>query len=471
MDRKTRCWAVVALFLAAGWGAADAAPRYRMSLDVDYAAGTYSGEVAIDYANGADIAQTEVFFRLYGNADALYGAASIVVTSADVGGQSVSPSLYADDTVVFVPLPSPLAPGDATEIVLRFEGSAARLGPTGFATDSEYGLLTRSDSMLTLTAFYPILAPYTSEGWAIDPVAPHGDAAFADAADYDVTLLVPQGVTVIPVPNSVDDAGDGRVRCTFAKTGLRDFPLVLIDGSLTPRSATASGVTIRAWYPLRHEQASLITLDRSVASVDVYSALFGPLPFACVDIVEAPLQRVAGVECSGLFLVAADYAASPRDPFFDIIVSHEMAHQWFYAAVGNDPTEEPWLDESLATFASNVFLSLAVSDDVARAERAQWATAYQQALLSAPDLRVASPLYAFPDSGTYSAFAYSGGAHELDALRQALGDDAFFRGLADYYQGGLGRIAVGSDLERSFRDACGCWPTSPLFDSARTPSL
>jgi aminopeptidase N len=269
----------------------------------------------------------------------------------------------------------------------------------------------------------------------------------------------------------MDDHGDGRVRCTFARSGLRDFPLVLLDGTVAPRSATASGVTIRAWYTPRHEEASAITLDRGVVSVDTYTALFGPLPFPCVDIVEAPLQRVAGVECSGLFLVAADYAASPRDPFFDVIVSHEMAHQWFYAAVGNDPTEAPWLDESLATFASNVFLSLAVSDGAARSERAQWATAYQHALLSAPDLRVTSPLYAFRDSGTYSAFAYSGGAHELDALRKALGDDAFFRGLAAYYQNNLGRIAVGFDLERSFRDACGCWPTSPLFDSALTPSL
>jgi hypothetical protein len=55
---------------------------------------------------------------------------------------------------------------------------------------------------------------------------------------------------------------------------------------------------------------------------------------------------ISGVELAGLILVSADYSAAPRDPFFSVIVSHEMAHQWFYATVGSDPVWEPWLDEA-----------------------------------------------------------------------------------------------------------------------------
>ena len=31
---------------------------------------------------------------------------------------------------------------------------------------------------------------------------------------------------------------------------------------------------------------------------------------------------------------------------------HEVVHQWFYNLVGNDQVNEPWLDESLAQYAT-----------------------------------------------------------------------------------------------------------------------
>ncbi len=33
-------------------------------------------------------------------------------------------------------------------------------------------------------------------------------------------------------------------------------------------------------------------------------------------------------------------------------VVHEAAHEWFYSLVGNDQVKDPWLDESLAQYAT-----------------------------------------------------------------------------------------------------------------------
>ncbi len=450
---------------------AAATPSYRMSLDVDYAEGTFQGDVTVLCENRTPIALDEIFFRLYGNADALYGSASIEVTSAVIAGDAATTALFAEDTVLWVSLTRPLVPGESIEVRLAFQGRAARASEVGFATETEYGLLTKSPEVLTLTAFYPFLAPYTEEGWAIDPVYSVGDAVFADAASYDVSLVVDPNVTVIPRADSTSLEPDGRVRLSFTRTEMRDFPLVLVAGERTPLETSSDGIVLRSWFSPRHAEAAAVALERGATAVGIYSALFGVLPYACVDIVEAPLQRAAGVECSGLFLVARANAASPQDPFFDVIVSHEMAHQWFYAAVGNDPTEEPWRDEALATYASNVFLSVAVSAAAAQGEREAWAALYNRAQQARPDLRPTSPVYEFPDSGTYSAFVYSGGAFELDALRREIGDDAFFAALADYYASHTAGIAVGADLFASLRHACDCWPTSALFggDSAPGP--
>jgi aminopeptidase N len=34
-----------------------------------------------------------------------------------------------------------------------------------------------------------------------------------------------------------------------------------------------------------------------------------------------------------------------------VVIDHETAHQWFYSLVGNDQARDPWLDETLATWA------------------------------------------------------------------------------------------------------------------------
>ncbi|MGH3981306.1 MAG: M1 family aminopeptidase [Pseudonocardiaceae bacterium] len=36
------------------------------------------------------------------------------------------------------------------------------------------------------------------------------------------------------------------------------------------------------------------------------------------------------------------------------LVAHEVAHQWVYSLVGNNQAENPWLDESLATFGEGI---------------------------------------------------------------------------------------------------------------------
>jgi hypothetical protein len=298
---------------------AAAAPSYRMSLDVDYAEGTFQGDVTVLCENRTPIALDEIFFRLYGNADALYGSASIEVTSAVIAGNAAPTALFAEDTVLWVSLARPLSPGESIEVRLAFQGRAARASEVGFATETEYGLLTKSPEVLTLTAFYPSLAPYTEEGWAIDPVYSVGDAVFADAASYDVSLVVDPDVTVIPRADTTSLEPDGRVRLSFARTEMRDFPLVFVAGERTPLETSSSEIVLRSWFSPRHAEAAAVALERGATAVGIYSALFGILPYACVDIVEAPLQRAAGVECSGLFLVAGANAASPQDPFFDVI--------------------------------------------------------------------------------------------------------------------------------------------------------
>ncbi len=440
-------------------------PAYDLDLDVDYARGTFEGQVDVHYENRTSVSLPEIVFRLYANASNHYGDAELVVTSTRVDGQETAAASGADATVLRVPLANPLVPNAAVDVALQFRGRASHLRTNALWTD--YGFLARTASMMTLTAFYPVVAPYSeAEGWATDPVADNGDALFADASTYQLDLEVDSDVTVVPVPDDRRVLPNGRLCCTLRRQAARDLSLVLLGGSRQPLESTRNGLTVRCWFSSGHEGVAAATLELAAASAELYATLFGNLPWPVVDIVEAPLGFAAGVEFAGLFLVSNMYGKMPVSPYFEIVVTHELAHQWFYAAVGNDPHDEPWLDEALATFASSLALRAAVSDSAAEAMRAEWLSVFALERLGYPELGLANPSDEYPDTLTYLAFVYYGGALAFDELRLALGDEAFFATLADYYHRYTASIATAKDLVESFARAGDNGLAARLFGSS-----
>jgi aminopeptidase N len=419
--RGARAVCLLFAWLAAAGAPVCGSPHYAMHVDVDYEAASFTGDLRVEYVNTTGIELGELFFRLYPNGAGIYGDASLRVTETSVEGRAVEAETFVEDTVLYVPLPEPLRPDARVAVTIAFEGTAedwfrAERSP------SAYGLLTRSENALTLTAFYPIPAGLT--------------AATSGTLD-----------------DAIEEEGSATYRYTIE--GARDFSVVLLDGH-ERSEAVVGDVTLNAWFTPEKGQAAGITLERAADAMTLFGDLFGPPPYDEVDLVEVPLRRAAGVEFSGLILVSSDYAEDPSDAFYDVIVSHEMAHQWFYAGVGNDVIEDPWLDESFATYLSYLFLDAFAGPGVASGTLDSWERTYDRARAGAPDATVAAPLYAFSQSSTYTAFVYSGGAILLDTIRREIGDEAFFAAVGAYYADHLGRLATPSDLLAAFEASCDC---------------
>ncbi len=451
-------WAVLLSFLWAASLFALAGPSYDMQVDVEVGTGAYHGTVRVEWTNETGIPLYETVFRLFPNANPLYGQASLEVQEIASSRNLESAMLLADDTVLVIPFSSPLEPEQTASVLLSFAGRASVIEPGIQPDPGEYGILTLAEDSLTLTAFYPVLAPFSDAGWSIAPVLGIGDALFAEAASYHVELTVPSSAAVAASSQavSVESAGDKTIY-EYAVEDARDFSVVLFA---QPRLSLHQG-PITTWFTSSHQQAGALALADALSAYDLFTDLIGPLPYDHVNVVEVPLQHVAGVELTGLILVSSAYAEYPTDPFYDIIISHEMAHQWFYAAVGDDPSETPWMDESLATYLSYVFLER-IRPAAAQPTLLSWQRAYTEAMSRAPDLGVTGPLYAFPDSSTYSAFVYSGGGVELHRLREDLGDHAFFTALSAYYKANVGLIATPQAFRAAFNEVCGC-STGPLL--------
>ncbi len=441
--------------------------HYDITLKIDFAGGIFRGTQTIDYLNTTGSQLEEVFFRLYPNAPAIYGNGLLNVVAAEVGGKPVETRTFVHDTALCVPLASPLDQGERISLKMDFNGQTATWEEDS-RTSAGYGIYATSSRAMVLASFYPILAVYDEEGWNIDPIAEIGDAVFSEVASYTVNVTADPELSILTSGRDVDQwEEDGRRNYRFSGQGIRDFVIVVGDGHLE-RSEMVDSVLLRTNFLPQHSRAGEIAMVRAKMAIDLYQRSFGPFVLHELDLVEVPLVRAAGVEYPGLLLIAEDYCERPADTFFDIIVAHEVAHQWWYAVVGSDVIEEPWLDEALATYSSALFLEEVYGTVVAQETIGEWQTSYQSARARYPELSVASSLHDFPDSASYSSFVYSGGAVFLDKVRRRIGDAVFFDALADYYRDLAFRIAHSADLLTHFEQACGC-TLSDIFSQYLEP--
>jgi len=450
MNRKAIGIAVIWIGLASVLAAAG--PKYDISLTVDFEEGTFAGTARVVYTDETEERLSDLFFRLLPNGDEIYGDGAIRVSGVSVDGEAVKAELSLGGTALRIPLPTPIEPGGSVVVELSFEGEAGFSFP---GPSAGYGVLTKSESALTLSAFYPIVAVRGDDGWELPPVPGFGDALVSDYAAYEVTITTEAGLGVIATGRMTGSTVSADLATyRFVSAGARDFSVVIVDG-YEMEEERSGDITIRTWFLPADRAGSRITRELAIEAIALYEGTVGELSESEIELVEVPLREAAGVESSGVILISSEYAKRPEDPFYRVIVSHEVAHQWFYDTVGNDVIEDPWLDEGLATYLSHIFLEQTRPSEAADQKR-RWERSYDAAEEKYPDLSVTARLPDFPDVSSYTEYVYSGGALLFDAIRTEIGDRAFFAGLSDYYRANSGGIATPDLLISAFERACEC---------------
>jgi aminopeptidase N len=232
---------------------------------------------------------------------------------------------------------------------------------------------------------------------------------------------------------------------------VRDF-FITASPNFQVLSSVVGEVTVNAAYLPGSEDGAAKALEVGKNAVQIYSELFGDYPYTELDIVQAPMRNALGVEYPGIVLIGAEGYAEPDDPAFTVTVAHEVAHQWWYNVVGNDVFLEPWLDEGLTTFSSAVYYEEAAGPQAYAEVRAYWQARYDKIANEGRNAPLSWSLDEFmqKDPNAYGSIAYSKGALFFDALRNEVGDEAFFAALRAYYQDQLYQIATGQDLRDAF---------------------
>jgi len=429
-----------------------AATRYTIDLQIDYPAKAFQGQAQVDFTNTEDVPLDRLYFRLLPNGQKSYGDGSLRVSSASIDGQPVKPRLSLSDTVLELPLAASLEIGDSLRIDLEFAGTV----PMEFGGEDEpggYGIYNYSQGVLALSGWYPILAVYDQDGWNLDPVSVIGDSVYSDTSLYTVDITTDPELLLAATGEEIgQDKLDGEIRRHYVSGPVRDFFLIM-SPDFQIVSQEVDGVEVNSYFLPENPQGGEAALEVTAQSLQIYNQYFGEYPFAEIDVVEAPMRYALGVEYPGIFLVASDLYADPAQDNFLVATAHEVAHQWWYSVVGNDVFDEPWLDESLATYSSSLYYQDAISPVAYRAFTSYWKDRLSDLREDSLDDQVTQSLGYFEALDTprvYGTVVYTKGALFFDALRSEIGDEAFFGALQNYYQKYKYQIAETEDLLAEF---------------------
>jgi len=95
-------------------------------------------------------------------------------------------------------------------------------------------------------------------------------------------------------------------------------------------------------------------LNAAARALTTFSQRYGAYPWPTYTVVVEADRLTLGDEYPTLVFISTDFGAN--------VVTHETAHQWFYSLVGDNQARDPWLDETLAEWATARFFGHVATD-------------------------------------------------------------------------------------------------------------
>ncbi len=420
---------------------------------------TVEGELHLAFTNTIGEPLDALPFRLYANGPDAENDA-LTVSDVLVDGQTTQPELSVDDSVLAIPFTEPLAANDTAEITMAF---TARLPVNSREHYGIFGVDTRTGTW-SMAHWYPIIAGRDPErGWVLDPSSENGDPIFSSIALYDVSLTSGEDWRIVTTGIETEQSSadrDGMMTRRYLSGPVRDFTVVA-DADLDLATREVDGITINSWFQPGQDAVGEAVLTYAAQSVTILEPVLGAYPYRELDLVAVELSGAAGVEFPQLIYIGAGYYTDPLSTetpsSLDFTVAHEVIHQWFYNLVGNNQYDVAFIDEGLTNYlTAGVYVQEQYGDAAAARAIEQYLRGpFENAVRDGRDPIVDQPTDDFVPGNAYVLAAYSKAPLGFEAIREEIGDEAFFAALRGYVAEFSFSVATPDDLLAAFEEASG----------------
>lgn len=350
-----------------------------------------------------------------------------------------------DENILEVALKSPLAPNKTCELEFNYCITLPcirhRLG--------------YADEVYTLTNFYLSPCKLEADGTFFESrYYEYGDPFYEDLANFNVKLTCNKNLNVFSSGTEQNTIINGSTKTTtLTATLCRSFGMAVSEKLKQVSGATGN---IKVNYAYLTDPDPRASLNIAVDALNVFSSCFGPLDAKQITIVEAPYS-FGGMEYTNFVLVTSD--ALTKHAEFEEIIVHELAHQWWYSAVGNNQVDCAFLDESLTEFSTMYYAYKKNGLTTLREKAAQNLNSHilfleiERSVYENVDESIDRSLSEFNTSGEYGQIIYTRGSLMFYNLFELLGEKKFEKALQTYYKNNKNGFGSKQALVSAFNKA------------------
>ncbi|MDE6472773.1 MAG: M1 family metallopeptidase [Clostridia bacterium] len=335
-----------------------------------------------------------------------------------------------ESSIITVELNSPLEVGQRTSVDMRYTLSLPH-------TNGRYGF---NEKGISLTGFYPMLCAFVGGQWYYDEYSPIGDPYFSDVAKYEVTFNLPNGWEYVSSGKSKQSQENGETIVSSTARNIRDFALIL--SPTLNKSVKKYGKVEISYLGEKSE-----TLNIAQKALEVYGKLFGDYAYDTLAIADMPFVA-GGMEYGALCVINEALGGAT----YEEVVAHEIAHQWWYGAVGSNNLIDAWQDEGLTSYATYLYFvavgnveysSLMLNDAYSQFHRF---IDIQNSVGETAKGKLGGKLNDFPSNYYYTNITYNKSLVMWKYLQDTLGKDTVQMALKEYYATYKFKIATPDNL-------------------------
>ena len=448
----------------------DKLANYSLGLSYDHVNHVVSAVQTVEFRNDTTNTLDSLHFHIYANAYRQDASHLIVsqnyVQSCYAYGQSYGEIAFdsvkvndvaiayqiggTDCDILIVPLSSTLYPDESVTVEMVYQVSLANVKHR----------LGWGENTVNLGNFFPILCAMDQTGaWIDTPYYIYGDPFVSEMANFDVTLAVPSNFVVASTGTVLSASTTDEITTyTIEADVVRDFAIVT-SPDFKVLSQTENGIAVKYYYFDDAEPSKALAF--ATTSLKYFSDNIAPYPYDTYSVVQADFC-FGGMEYPMLSVISSETSAPVET------VVHETIHQWFYNLVGSDQIENPWQDEGLVKFLTQLYLDQCGETPLKESMRKYLKnyTTYVNVLtdyLGKLDTTMRAS-YKFDTEQGYVYMTYVKGALMFNSIYDACGKEKFFACLKRYFDDCKLSIATPDEMRASFSSSYGA-DIAGFFDS------
>ena len=278
----------------------------------------------------------------------------------------------------------------------------------GSSPDAFSARLSRDAGVLSFGQWFPIVSTEHEVYGLGDPQI----TFTAEAIRLELTTSTPLDRDAVACPGLVSAPESTGTEWVCEVEKVRDFSFV-VNPAFVLTTRSVGDTTLRVYT---QTVDGAVTADLATAALIGLAEAFGPYPW--------PDLVLAEVGAGGGFSMEYPRAIHlTRGKVTDTyVVYHEVAHQWFYAQLGNDQQREPWLDEGFADFSARYLMGIGENQCSTRPVNSE-VFAWEAGPISGGD---------WTSCDGYFETVFYKGTEFLNVIRAAMGDEAFFTAVREW---------------------------------------